>query len=120
MATFCHQTFEQFKCLIVNLQIYELTTVFGCLKFKFKADKMKAKMMIEGLLFWTFLSVCRGLCPLMECDCNDDHLKVECVGMALKEIPITLNPHISTLKIHDSFLKRLDAALQFYPHLKVS
>jgi hypothetical protein len=39
--------------------------------------------------------------------------------MALKEIPITLNPHIATLKIRDSFLKRLDAALQFYPHLKV-
>jgi hypothetical protein len=39
--------------------------------------------------------------------------------MPLREIPITLNPHIATLKIRDSFLKKLDAALQFYPHLKV-
>jgi hypothetical protein len=46
-------------------------------------------------------------------------LKVECVGMPLRELPITLNPHIATLEIRDSFLKRLDAALQFYPHLKV-
>jgi hypothetical protein len=39
--------------------------------------------------------------------------------MTLREIPITLNPHIGTLTIRDSQLKRLDAALQFYPHLKV-
>ena len=80
--------------------------------------KMKSRLLI-GFLFLTLLSACRGLCPLVECDCNDDLLKVECVRMALKEIPITLNPHIATLKIKDSFLKRLDAALQFYPHLKV-
>ena len=39
--------------------------------------------------------------------------------MGLKELPITLNQHISTLRIRESQFKMLDAVLQLYPHLKV-
>ncbi len=75
--------------------------------------------MLKSAIFLAFMSMASGLCPLIECDCNDDELRVECVGMGLRELPITLNPHISTLRIRESQFKKLDAALQFYPHLKV-
>ena len=75
--------------------------------------------MLKSVIFLALMSMASGLCPLIECDCNDDELRVECVGMGLRELPITLNPHISTLRIRESQFKKLDAALQFYPHLKV-
>ena len=87
---------------------------------KVEQNLKKFMMKIQVLISLTLFSFCQGLCPLVECECDDNELKVECLGMTLREVPITLNPHIATLRITDSQLKRLDAALQFYPHLRVS
>lgn len=82
------------------------------LSFTMQTFHLAVYLALQILLSW-------GLCPVNECQCDNVDLKVDCLGMSLEEIPITLNPHIQTLKIRNGQLKRLDASLQFYPQLKV-
>ena len=57
-----------------------------------------------------------GYCP-PGCSCNNTLLMVTCTSSSLDIIPITLNPHITTLSMHNSQVKTIDDGFQFYDAL---
>lgn len=44
-------------------------------------------------------------------------LLVNCTDVYLQDLPITLNPHIKSMRINHAGLERLETNLQFYPNL---
>lgn len=57
-----------------------------------------------------------ALCP-GDCLCDNTRLIVNCSRVYLKEVPMTLNPHIKVLSITQASLERLQSNMQFYPDL---
>ncbi len=57
-----------------------------------------------------------ALCP-GECQCDNTRLVVNCTGVFLADLPMTLNPHIKSMKITHAGLEKIDSNMQFYPDL---
>ncbi len=57
-----------------------------------------------------------ALCP-GDCMCDNTRLIVNCSDVYLPDMPITLNPHIKSMRITHAGLERLETNLQFYPAL---
>ena len=55
--------------------------------------------------------------PLTGCHCNNDKLSVSCTNSSLSILPITLNPHITSLVIHNTRVSAVSDGLQFYEAL---
>lgn len=55
-------------------------------------------------------------CPV-SCECDDDLLVVQCSEGSLDILPITLNPLIKRLAIHNNKIKTIDSSIQFYAEL---
>ena len=51
------------------------------------------------------------------CHCNNDKLSVSCTNSSLSILPITLNPHITSLVIHNTRVSAVSDGLQFYEAL---
>ena len=67
------------------------------------------------LIHWKSKSVL-SYCPT-GCYCNNTLLKVTCSSPSLSILPITLNPHITSLTFSDSQVQAVDDSLQFYEAL---
>ena len=77
------------------------------------------KPKIFGLLFVVVLIPVPpnlALCP-GKCHCDNTRLTVNCTDVYLPDMPITLNPHIKSMRINYAGLERIDTNLQFYPAL---
>ena len=57
-----------------------------------------------------------ALCP-GDCLCDNTRLIVNCTDVYLPDMPITLNPHIKSMRINYAGLERIETNLQFYPAL---
>ena len=57
-----------------------------------------------------------ALCP-SDCLCDNTRLIVNCTDVYLPDMPITLNPHIKSMRINYAGLERIETNLQFYPAL---
>ena len=57
-----------------------------------------------------------ALCP-GECQCDNTRLVVNCTNVFLTDLPMTLNPHIKSMRITHASLERIDTNMQFYPDL---
>lgn len=57
-----------------------------------------------------------ALCP-GDCLCDNTRLIVNCSDVYLPDMPITLNPHIKSMRINYAGLERIETNLQFYPAL---
>ena len=74
--------------------------------------KQIARLLVLGQL----CNFAKGYCP-PGCLCNNTLLMVTCTSSSLDIIPITLNPHITTLSMHNSQVKTIDDGFQFYEAL---
>jgi hypothetical protein len=59
-----------------------------------------------------------ALCP-GDCLCDNTRLSVNCSDVYLPDMPMTLNPHIKSMRINYAGLERIESNLQFYPDLIV-
>ena len=67
------------------------------------------------LIHWNSKTVL-SYCPT-GCYCNNTLLKVTCSSPSLSILPITLNPHITSLTFSNSQVQAVDDSLQFYEAL---
>ena len=51
------------------------------------------------------------------CECDNVELSVMCTNSSLVTFPITLNPHITSLTIHNTEVSSISDGLQFYEAL---
>ena len=70
------------------------------------------------VLFCQLYSMVASYC-MVGCRCNNTMLVATCNTSNLDMVPITLNPHITKLLIHNSRIKLIDDSFQFYEALVI-
>ena len=82
--------------------------------FHYRHSNMTFLLKIVALVLLVQLPLSSTLCPN---ECNCDGLKTVCSSGGLDIIPHFLNPRITTLRVTNNKVKKLDGALTFYSDL---
>ena len=75
-------------------------------------NRMLVRLVVTSHLILSVTSYCPP-----GCTCNNSKLMVTCNQTDLEMLPITLNPHITSLNWHNSRVHTVDDSLQFYEAL---